>query len=33
MMSPILPEAVESYLPLLEKYARPSGTGLTDVRV
>ena len=32
-MSPILPEAVESYLPPLEKYARPSGTGLTDVRV
>ena len=32
-MSPILPEAVESYLPRLEKYAHPSGTGLTDVRV
>ena len=32
-MSPILPEAVESYLPLLEKYARPSSTGLTDIRV
>ena len=33
MTSPILPEAVESYLPLLEKYACPSGTCLTDVRV
>ena len=33
MMSPILPEAVESYLPLLEKYACPSDTGLTDMRV
>ena len=33
MMSPILPEAVESYLPPLEKYTRPRGTGLTDVRV
>ena len=32
-MSPILPEAVESYLPLLEKYARRSSTGLTDVQV
>ena len=32
-MSPILPEAVESYLPPLEKYARPSGTGLTDMQV
>ena len=32
-MSPILPEAVESYLPLLEKYARPRGTGLTDMWV
>ena len=32
-MSPILPEAVESYLPPLEKYAHPSGAGLTDVRV
>ena len=33
MMSPILPEAVEPYLPPLENYAHPSGTGLTDVRV
>ena len=32
-MSPILPEVVESYLPPLEKYACPSGTGLTDVWV
>ena len=32
-MSPILPEAVEQYLPLLVDYARPGGTGLTDVRV
>ena len=32
-MSPILPEAVEQYLPLLEDYARPGGTGITDVRV
>ena len=31
--SPILPEAVQSYLPLLEKYTSPSGTGLNDVRV
>ena len=31
--SPILPEAVEQYLPLLVDYARPGGTGLTDVRV
>ena len=31
--SPILPEAVESYLPPLEKSAHPSGTGLTDMRV
>ena len=31
--SPILPEAVEQYLPPLVDYARPSGTGLTDVRV
>ena len=31
--SPILPEAVEHYLPLLEDYARPGGTGITDVRV
>ena len=29
----ILQEAVKSYLPPLEKYAHPSGTGLTDVRV
>ena len=32
-MSPILPEAVESYLPPLEKYAHPSSTGLNDVQV
>ena len=32
-MSPILPEAVEQYLPLLADYAHPGGTGLTDVRV
>ena len=32
-MSPILPEAVEQYLPLLVDYAHPGGTGLTDVRV
>ena len=31
--SPILPEAVEQYLPLLENYTHPGGTGLTDVRV
>ena len=31
--SPILPEAVEQYLPPLVDYARPGGTGLTDVRV
>ena len=31
--SPILPEAVEQYLPLLVDYARPGGTALTDVRV
>ena len=31
--SPILPEAVEQYLPPLVDYARASGTGLTDVRV
>ena len=31
--SPILPEAVEQYLPLLADYARPGGTGVTDVRV
>ena len=32
-MNPILPEAVEQCLPLLADYARPGGTGLTDVRV
>ena len=31
--SPILPEAEEQYLPPLVDYARPGGTGLTDVRV
>ena len=31
--SPILPEAVEQYLPLLVGYTCPGGTGLTDVRV
>ena len=31
--SPILPEALGQYLPLLVDYARPGGTGLTDVRV
>ena len=31
--SPIVPEAVEQYLPLLLDYAHPDGTGLTDVRV
>ena len=31
--SPILPEAVEQYLPLLVDYARPGGTGITDMRV
>ena len=31
MMSPILPEEVEPYLPPLENYTHPSGTGLTDV--
>ena len=31
--SPILPEAVERYLPLLADYARPGSTGLTDVQV
>ena len=31
--SPILPEAVEQYLPPLVDYTRPGGTGLTDVRV
>ena len=30
-MSPILPEAVEQYLPLLVDYTRPGGTGITDV--
>ena len=32
-MNLILPEAVEQYLPLLVDYARPGGTGITDVRV
>ena len=31
--SPILPEAVEQYLPPLVDYAHPGSTGLTDVRV
>ena len=31
--SPILPEAVEQYLPPLVDYAHPAGTGITDVRV
>ena len=31
--SPILPEAVEQYLPLLVDYAHPGGTGITDVQV
>ena len=31
--SPILPEAVEQYLPLLVDYAHPGGTGINDVRV
>ena len=31
--SPVLPEAVEQYLPPLVDYAHPGGTGLTDVRV
>ena len=31
--SPILPKAVEQYLPLLVDYTHPGGTGLTDVRV
>ena len=31
--SPIVPKAVEQYLPPLVDYAHPSGTGLTDVRV
>ena len=30
-MSPILPEAVEQYLPPLVDYARPGSTGITDV--
>ena len=30
-MSPILPETVEQYLPLLVDYACPGGTGITDV--
>ena len=32
-MSPILPEAIEQYLPPLVDYAHPGGTGITDVRV
>ena len=32
-MNPILPEAVEQYLPPLADYACPGGTGLTDVLV
>ena len=31
--SPILPKAVDQYLPPLVDYARPGSTGLTDVRV
>ena len=31
--SPILPEAVEQYLPPLVDYAHPGSTGLTDVQV
>ena len=31
--SPILPKAVEQYLPLLVDYAHPAGMGITDVRV
>ena len=31
--SPILPEAVEQYLPPLVDYTHPGGTGFTDVRV
>ena len=31
--SPILPQAMEQYLPPLVDYARPGSTGLTDVRV
>ena len=30
-MSPILPEAVEQYLPPLVDYACPGGTGITDM--
>ena len=30
-MSPILPEAVEQYLPPLVDYARPGDTGITDM--
>ena len=32
-ISPIVPKAVEQYLPPLVDYARPGGTGLTDVWV
>ena len=32
-MSPILPEAVEQYLPPLVDYTNPGGTGITDVQV
>ena len=32
-MSPILPEAVEQYLRPLVDYARPGGTGITDMQV
>ena len=31
--SPILPEAIEQYLPPLVDYACPNSTGLTDVRL
>ena len=31
--SPIVPEALEQYLPLLVDYIRPGSTGLTDVQV
>ena len=31
--SPILPEAIEQYLPPLVDYVHPASTGLTDVRV
>ena len=31
--SPILPEAVEQYLPPLVDYTRPGSTGITDMRV